>query len=367
MLQSIIGQEYAIAVLQGALANDHLPGTYLFVGPAHIGKSLAAIELAKAINCLNPPATGECCDTCRSCRAIDAGTHPDVRTVAPVGPSRTLRIPQFWPREGVKEHPADRAMLRDLQYAPVSAKRRVFIVEDAEAMGEDTANSLLKVLEEPPRYALFILTAPSTGAVLPTIASRSLAIRFRFVPTPLIESALSEKNLSTDRGRFLAAYSQGRIGRAITLSEQPALLSGRDALLDIAEKLTAMPPRIAAFRIAEELRKAASKLGADQKEDGVEEKSQRTNLSRALDILMLWYGDLLAVATSGPGASLVNTDRSIAIVAASGRHGQEDIERSLRLLLDTRRYIERNANAQIALETLVTQLLTIPYERRAAA
>jgi len=366
MLQSVIGQEYAIAALQGALSRDRLPGTYLFTGPEHVGKSRAACELAKAINCLTPPKPGECCDACRSCRAIDAGTHPDVRTVAPVGPSRTLRIPQFWPREGVKEHPADRAMLRDLQYAPVSAKRRVFIVEDAEAMGEDTANSLLKVLEEPPRYALFILTAPGTGAVLPTIASRSLAIRFRLAPPVLIENALREKGLSADRAHFLAAYSQGRVGRAFTLADQPALLSGRDAMLDIAERITSMPPQITAFRLAEDLRKVAGKFNADQKEDG-EDKSQRTNIARALDVLMLWYGDLVALATIGPEASLVNTDRADQLATAAGRFKPASLERSVRLLLDSRRYIERNANAQIALETLLTQLLAAPHGRRATA
>lgn len=356
MFRSVIGQEYAIAALQGALRDDRLPGTYLFVGPEHVGKALAARELAKAINCQNPPELAEACDQCRSCRAIDSCTHPDIRTVAPVGPSRTLRIAQFWPRDGVKEHPADRALLRDLQYAPVLAKRRVFIVEDAEALHEDTANSLLKVLEEPPRYALFVLTAPSATAVLPTIASRALAIRFRLVPSPDIEQALIEqKNISPDRAHFLAAYSQGRIGTAFTLAEQPALLSGRDLILDIAEEIAGLPPPIAAFRIAEGLRKAASSLGA--KDDSGEERGQRANLVQALDILALWYGDLLAIAISGGEAVIANADRSDSLVRAARRLRPESIEHSLQLILDTRRYIERNANAQIALEALVTGLL----------
>lgn len=356
MLRSVIGQEYAIAALTSALANDRLPGTYLFVGPEHVGKSLAAKELAKAINCENPPSPGECCDRCRSCRAIDMNSHPDVRTVAPVGPSRTLRIAQFWPRDGVREHPADRAILRDLQYAPVSAKKRVFIVEDADALNEDTANSLLKVLEEPPRYALFILTAPSISSVLPTISSRSLAIRFRLVALTEIEQALVEtKKVPSDRAHFLAAYCQGRIGTAFTLADQPALLSGRDSLLAIAEKIAARPPQIAAFRIAEEIRKAASQLAAG--EEAGEEKSQRANIAQALEILALWYGDLLAIATMGPEASLANVDRMSALSEAASHFDPAAIERCLEIVLDTRRYIERNANAQIALETMVTGLL----------
>lgn len=365
MLQSVIGQEYAIAALTAALVNDRLPGTYLFVGPEHIGKSLAAKELAKAINCQSAPSAGECCDTCRSCRAIDSGTHPDVRAVAPVGPSRTLRIAQFWPRDGIKEHPADRAMLRDLQYAPILAKKRVFIVEDAEALHEDTANSLLKVLEEPPRYALFVLTAPTTTAVLPTIASRSLAIRFRLVPSLLIQQALIEtRGLPADRAHFLAAYSQGRIGTAFTLADQPALLSGRDSLLDIAEEIAAAPHPIAAFRLAEQLRKAAGQLGA--KDETGEERGQRANLVQALDILALWYGDLLALATSGLGAGIANADRAGSLNALASQMDPASVERSVRLILDTRRYIERNANAQIALETLVANLLT-PAVAHAAA
>ena len=357
MFQSVIGQEYAVAALQGALRDDRLPGTYLFVGPEHVGKSLAARELAKAINCTNPPAPGESCDQCRSCRAIDSGSHPDVRTVQPSGPSRTLRIAQFWPRDGIKEHPADRAMLRDLQYAPILARRRVFIVEDAEAFHEDTANSLLKVLEEPPRYAIFVLTAPATTSVLPTIASRALAIRFRLVAAAQIEQALIEtRGLPADRAHFLAAYSQGRIGTAFTLADQPALLSGRDMILDIAEEIAQTPHPIAAFRIAEQLRKAAGSFGA--KDETGEERGQRANIGQAMDILALWYGDLLSISMSGGDAAVANIDRADSLSRAAERWTAESVERSLSLILDTRRYIERNANAQIALETLVTGLIS---------
>ncbi|HEY3330365.1 MAG TPA: hypothetical protein VGK19_10120 [Capsulimonadaceae bacterium] len=362
MFKDIIGQEQAIAVLKNAVTSERLPGTYLFTGPASVGKSTAARAMAQALNC-----TGERddlsdgCGACYSCKAIAEGTQPDVRSAAPSGPSRMLRIPQFWPRDGVKDHPADRAMLRDLHYAPVRSKKRVFIIEETEAFNDDTANSLLKVLEEPPPYALFILTATSEGSVLPTIASRSQTVRFRRIDIPTIESIIAQKpGVDADHARFFASYSEGQIGVALRMVETPGLIAVRETILDIASDLTGGAPQIQAFKIADELRKAADKsLG---KKDETSE-GPRTALTRAIDMLLLWYGDLLRIRVAPESASLVNRDRSSQMHMHAPHFEAESLRQAARILLDTRRYIERNANAQVALEAAAMQLLSLPRAR----
>src|SRR5947208_1402015 len=119
MLQDILGQTYATAVLQNALQDNRLAGSYLFVGPDGVGKATAAREFAKIL-------CGATSDADFVARSIDAKTFPDVRTVEPPR-SGIISIAQIWPRAGHKEHPPDNALLRDLHFEPMAGPRRVFI------------------------------------------------------------------------------------------------------------------------------------------------------------------------------------------------------------------------------------------------
>jgi DNA polymerase-3 subunit delta' len=358
MLKDILGQESVVAALQESLSADHLAQTYLFTGDHQIGKTTAALALAKVLLCENRlPGDLDSCDHCVACRAVDAGTNADVRQIAPTGPSRMLRIAQFWPREGVKDHPADKALLRDLHFAPVSGKRRIFIVEAAEAMNEDTANSLLKVLEEPPSYALFVLTAVSTQAILPTILSRSQALRFRPVAEPVIAEALVKRGVASDRAAILAAYAQGRPGVAFRAAASSNVMSARDEVLDTASASSSGRSPIAAFKIADDLRKASAKLvDLSAKEDDI---GARTLLTNACDILLLWYRDLLVRKTTNGTGRILNIDRAQVIDKQVKRYRVEDLEHAINLIQDTRRYIGRNANAQVATEYLMLNLLAL--------
>jgi DNA polymerase-3 subunit delta' len=356
MLQNILGQPYAVRVLENALQNDRLAGSYLFVGPDGVGKATAARQFAKML-------CGAISDSEPLARAIDAGTLPDVRSLDPP-PSRITSIAQVWPRPGHKEHPPDNAMLRDLQFEPISARKRVFIIHDAEGLGRggaDAGNSLLKTLEEPPAYAHFLLTATSIGGVMPTIVSRCQVVHFGLLPAAEIESALQTRfGVVPAQARFLSAYSEGRLGRAVSLARSPALLLGREALLDLAyDLLTA--PSVKSFKLGEEFRKLAPKLKAaaddEDSDGGVEEKAGREPLTRALDLLATYFRDILSVTVMGAAqANLVNVDRRDPIVALAARHSREKIENALALLLDVRQMIERNANSQLALDVLFTQL-----------
>lgn len=358
MLQDILGQPYAVRVLENALVQGRLAGSYLFVGPDGVGKATAARQFAKAL-------CGAASDSDPVARAIDAGRSPDVRSVDPP-PSRITSIAQIWPRQGHKEHSPDNALLRDLQFEPIAAPKRVFILHDAESLGRggaDAGNSLLKSLEEPPAYAHFLLTASSLGGVMPTIVSRCQVVRFGLLPASDIEAVLvSRFGVAPAQARFLSAYCEGRLGRAVALSRAPALLAGREALLDLARDLWTAPA-IKSFKLGEDFRKLAPKMKATEDAegsdgDGEKEKTGREPLSRALDLLATYARDLLAAAVAGPAqASLVNVDRREEIAALAARQTPERLERSLGLILDIRQAIERNANSQLAIEVLFTQMM----------
>ncbi|MBV9851343.1 MAG: DNA polymerase III subunit [Armatimonadetes bacterium] len=359
LFQSILGQPYAVSVLQTALDDGRLAGSYLFVGPDGVGKATTARQFANAL-------CGAASEEDPLARAIDAGTSPDVRRVEPQGAGRMIRIGQLWPRDGDKDNPPDNAMLRDLAFEPIMGRKRVFILKDAEGLNESSGNSLLKTLEEPPPYAHFILTATSTAAVLPTIASRCQIVRFGVLPTADIEGALVERfNVAPAQARFLSVYSEGRLGRAVALARSPSLLAGRDLLLDFARDLVTAPP-IKSFKLGEEFRKLAPKLRVMDEDVGEggggdgDDKPARASLLRALDLLATYYRDLLAIRLLGEKrAHPVNADRFMELAGAAERYVPAQLEEALALLLALRRAVERNANAQLAIEVLFTRLTTL--------
>ncbi len=361
MLSTIISQKYATTILQNYLREGHVTGSFLLVGPPHVGKATAALQFAKVIQCDHPQPGPDSCDVCSACLAVDTRRHPDVRSVAPTGPSQILRIPQIWPRDGVKDFPPENALLHNLSYAPVRGKRRVFIIEDADAFNEETGNSLLKALEEPPPYATFVLTAPSVSAVLPTIFSRCHTVRFQSVPASEIETALVERGSDTSTARFLAAYSQGQVGTAIELASDEEMRTARETVILIAQQLSSTRTPIHALKLADELRKAGTKLAGSPKKDtgGDEPLGSRQSSVAVLEMLAFWYHDLLAITASGSdGAqSLVNADHTETLTRIAAHYDVPTLMKAIELVLALRGCVERNANAQIAFEALALRLI----------
>jgi DNA polymerase-3 subunit delta' len=350
-LASVIGQEAAVAALHSAIVRDAIPQSYLFAGPEGVGKTTAAVEFAKAVNCRRPTPDGDACDRCVNCTRIAANEHPDVARIAPDG--EFTRIWQIWSRPS---HPP--GALETLPFAPVAAPKRFYLFEKAETLNEESANSLLKALEEPPPYVQFVLCAPSPTAVLPTILSRCQMLRFRQAPAEAIARALVERrSLPPTEARVLAAYSQGAPGRAFRLADASELREQREALLDLAERIAAHPG-IAAFKLAEDLRSAAKpgKVKKGEEAEGDGDRTARGDLTRAIDVLAAWHSDLLAVAVRGPEAPVVHEDRRTALVSAAAKYRPEQLAENMETLFTFRRHIARNANAQLATEVMMLKL-----------
>jgi DNA polymerase III subunit delta' len=349
----IHGQAAAVATLQVALRREAVPQSYLFLGPEGVGKTTTARALIQTLLCLKHSDEDQSCGVCINCKRVTEGTHPDVATIAPDG--ETTKVWQLWNRPG---HP--QGALETLSFAPIAGKRRVYLFEKAETFNEESANSILKALEEPPPYVQFVLCAPSATAVLPTILSRCQQVRFTNVAAEVIVATLQkERQLSLTEAKMLAAYSQGSLGRALRLSDSPEQQAQRDNLLALAEKI-ARSPSIAAFKLAEELRnlskgQKAAKGEGDGDSDDV--KGTRGELTRALEVLGAWFNDLLALSLCGPSAPIVHEERRERILPFVERYQTEQLIQNIRAILEFHRYIQRNANAQLATETLMLRLV----------
>ena len=154
-----------------------LASTYLFVGPEGIGKRRFALALAKALLCPNTAADPlEPCGHCESCRLFDAGNHPDLDVVSLPKDKSTLPLDLFI---GDKDHRNQDGLCHRISLRPFLGGRKIAIIDDADHFSAESANCLLKTLEEPPPRSLLILIGTSPSRQLPTIRSRSQVVRFR--------------------------------------------------------------------------------------------------------------------------------------------------------------------------------------------
>ena len=172
--EEVVGQQHIVATLQNAIKNNKLAHAYLFCGPRGTGKTSVAKLLAKTINCTsegNRP-----CGKCANCIDIQESTHPDVIELDAAT------------NNGVDEV---RDLIDKVKYAPMQGKYKVYIIDEVHMMTASAFNALLKTLEEPPEYCIFILATTEPHKVLPTIVSRCQRFDFNKVPTPLIKERLS--------------------------------------------------------------------------------------------------------------------------------------------------------------------------------
>src|SRR5690606_17380976 len=184
-----LGHAAQLAELRDLWRDGAGPRTLLFAGPESVGRRPAARRFAAYVNC-SGPAEARPCGVCPSCSLLAAGTHPDLKEVAPRATTSTgrakrsleLRIDQLVPREGGDPEPLGPWLLTRPRFTT-----RVGVIDHAESLNVAAANAFLKLLEERPAWARIVLVAPGPEAVLPTVASRAAPVRFRPVDAAELE------------------------------------------------------------------------------------------------------------------------------------------------------------------------------------
>ncbi len=381
----IIGQQLAKRVLVKAVAENAPTHAYLFLGLQGTGKATTAIEFAKALNCEDQK-RGNACGECAICRAIEHGNFPDIRVWSPRRRDTPIELMQ--------------EMRNQAKFKPVRGKWNVNIVEQADTLNEHSANCILKLLEEPPDYLINILLYRNAAAILPTIRSRCQMVRFTQVATDELSTRLREDfAVQKDESEFLATYSQGRPGAAIELVGNDEFFGRRDEIVKAAGLASSGNPWLA-LRLAEALRStdAGEDEPADEGDRGSESadgipgngdsqrstsadpeasmfrdrgvpkqrgdtggakqrKTKRQAALESLDVLLVWYRDLLAAKVQGEGAAVVNCDRVEEITAQCNRYPDAGrLAAAVDAIVQARRGIAGNANAQIVTESLMMRL-----------
>ena len=212
-----VGQPAAVAAVHAMLAS-RVPHALLLVGPPSVGKHPLALDLAAGLLCTGATGGDRPCRTCRGCRMVEHGNHPDLHLLAASGPGNQIRI-------GEDQHPEPGTIRRlavDLALLPVEGGERVALIRDAGRMNEVAQSALLKTLEEPPAATTLILCADDEEVLLPTIRSRCARVRLGTAGPRAIEGLLADLELADPpTAARLARLAGGRPGLAVAYARSP--------------------------------------------------------------------------------------------------------------------------------------------------
>ncbi len=329
----IIGQETAVKLLRNSLKHGRISHAYLFVGPNGVGKKLAAINLAKALNCEESAEIS--CDRCVCCKKIDASIHPDVKYIYPTGPSLSITIDNI------------RELRTQISFKTYEGKKKAYIIAEAENMTIQAANCLLKTLEEPPENSVLILTAADSHSLLQTIVSRCQVVPFNRIELHRIESFLVKHHgVDKSLAHFIANLSQGSLGEALKLKDDAQIPLVKAKLMDILSRLKNED----VITLVGEFNKEV--FNNDNAERGRDVAEYRNKLHMSLDMLTTCLRDIAILKQAGEQVPLINLDIEGELKQLENKFSLSQIDGFLNTVTDMKMHIKNNVSPQLILERL---------------
>ncbi|MBX6753269.1 MAG: DNA polymerase III subunit delta' [Thermorudis peleae] len=326
---NIIGHEAAVRQLQQALLRGQLAHAYLFSGPPHIGRRTLAVRFSQAL-CCQAPDDERPCGQCPACRRISHGTHPDFITISsPEGDTHggNTRISI----ETIRE------IRTAITLRPLEAPYRIVLLDGADELSHDAADALLKTLEEPPSYAIFLLIVTSPEDLPETVRSRCQLIPLHPVPRMRVRAVLEAQGYPSSDAALIAQLSQGRVGLALQLAEDPAQLeryrtAGQIGLTMLTNRLNAL---LQARELAERYR-----------------RGQRETVAHQLSVLITLWDDLLALR-AGLSERIAFVEFRETLDSLAQRWDIAAIAQGLAATCRALADLEANVQARLALDTMV--------------
>ncbi len=341
--RDITGHRRLLDLIARAALRETLPPSLIFGGPEGVGKRMAAVALAQLLNCTagrdlfagqgDEPAgaTADACGVCASCRRIARGVHADVLLIEP-GETGAIKVDQV------------RDAIERAGYRPFEGRRRVVIVDDADAINVEAQNALLKTLEEPPSASTFALVTSRPGVLLPTVRSRCQMLRFgRLAPADVAAVLIRDHGFAEADAHAAASLSDGSIGLALEGGSE-AFVDAREAAAGLLEAAAGSNDPRRRLEGAKALTGAA-RGGSDREE-----------LARRLRALSSMLRDLGVLLSRADERCLANADLQPLLRRLQRSF---DGERALRAFSAVDRALgalERNASPKIVADWLAFQI-----------
>ena len=377
VFDNLIDQEHVISILQEAVSaasdstnqSQEMTHAWLFTGPPGSGRSNAALAFAAALVCRNGG-----CNNCTDCNTAMTGSHADVELIKTEGLS--IKIDEV------------RELITRASWSPAVGNYRVVVIEDADRLTESAANALLKAIEEPGLRTVWLLCAPSSTDVLPTIRSRTRSLVLRTPSVAAVAKLLEKEKFSPAMADFAARVSQGHIGRARHLAKSEEARTRRQAILKISLVITDISSAFKAAQVLVEAAKAEAEEEAERRDDAEisalkeawgqqgskltqggskavkelekEQKSRTTRmvrdyLDRALLDIATLYRDILLIQ-SNSSDSIINTDLISEITKIAEATKAEATLAKLEAIMSARTNLSHNAAPLLTIEALMVLL-----------
>ncbi len=377
VFDNLIDQEHVISILQEAVSaasdltnqSQEMTHAWLFTGPPGSGRSNAALAFAAALICRNGG-----CNDCTDCKTATTGSHADVELIKTEGLS--IKIDEV------------RDLISRASWSPAVGNYRVVVIEDADRLTESAASALLKAIEEPGLRTVWLLCAPSSTDVLPTIKSRTRSLVLRTPSIAAVAKLLEKEKFSPAMADFAARVSQGHIGRARHLAKSEEARTRRQAILKISLMITDIASAFKAAQVLVEAAKAEAEEEAERRDDAEisalreawgqqgskltqggskavkelekEQKSRTTRmvrdyLDRALLDIATLYRDILLIQSNSPD-SIINTDLISEMRKIAESTEAEATMAKLEAIMSARTNLSHNAAPLLTIEALMVLL-----------
>lgn len=321
--EQVIGHEQIIDYLENAIKQEKTSHAYIFCGEAGSGKKLLANTFAKILQCEQK--RGASCGVCQSCMQADSGNHPDI-------------VHLNYEKASIGVDDIRTQINNDIAVKPYSSPYKIYIIEDAEKMTEQAQNALLKTIEEPPAYGILLLLSNNLNKLLPTILSRCVALQLKSIHPKLIKSYLMKNvNVPDYLAELSANFSQGNVGRAIRYASSDDFIKMKEEVLHLLKYIDDME----IYEIMESIKLMAK---------------HKLNITDYIDLMILWYRDVLMFkVTTNPNVLLFTEEISYIAKQATNRD-YEGIENIIEAMEKAKIRLNANVNFDTAIELMLFSL-----------
>ena len=324
--EEILGNEMVKDHFKKAIANHKISHAYILTGEAGMGRKSIANAFAMTLLC--EKGGSEPCMNCHACKQVMSGNHPDLIYV-------THEKPGSIGVDDVREQINDTIMIR-----PYSSYYKIYIVDEAEKMTVQAQNALLKTIEEPPAYAVIILITTNQEAFLPTILSRCVQMKLKPLKDFTIRNYLTQNlHIAEKDADICAAFARGNLGKAIHLASS-------DEFRELFQKVMVLVKNVGTMDISMLL-------------DCIREmKEQNLDIGEVLDLMQLWYRDVLMFKVTKDMNLLIFKDEYKMINETGEKVDYAGLEAILAAIDTARTRLNANVNMELAMELL---LLTMKH------
>ena len=318
--KDVVGHRDIINYIKNAVKMDQVSHAYIMNGERGAGKKLLAYLFAMTLLC--EEGGEEPCNTCHSCRQAETGNHPDIIRV-------THEKPNSISVDDIREQVNNTIMIK-----PYQGPYKVYIIDHADLMTPQAQNALLKTIEEPPQYAVLMLLTENAEALLPTINSRCVMLRLRYIKDKLIKKYLMESLKVPDyKADLCTAFAQGNMGYAIMLANSEHFNEIREAAVHLLRHVHDME--------LSEIVEAVNSVTAFKLE-----------ITDYLDIIAVWYRDVLLYKATRDMDTVVFKDQIDDIREQARKSSYEGIQLIISSLDKAKARLKANVNFDLVMELL---------------